>query len=154
MLFRSAEATPLLRAPTEAQDIVADYASLGLTLGRHPLALLRERLAAQGMLTTRLLWSVPSGVYVRLAGLVTCRQRPGSSAGVVFVTIEDEAGTAQVIVRPRLVERYRRPLLNARLLVVTGEIQRNGEILHLIARRLEDMSILLGSLEAVSRDFH
>lgn len=149
-----AEATPLLRAPTEAQDIVADYASLGLTLGRHPLALLRERLAAQGMLTTRLLWSVPSGVYVRLAGLVTCRQRPGSSAGVVFVTIEDEAGTAQVIVRPRLVERYRRPLLNARLLVVTGEIQRNGEILHLIARRLEDMSILLGSLEAVSRDFH
>ncbi len=73
---------------------------------------------------------------------------------MVFVTIEDEAGTAQVVVRPVLVERYRRPLINARLLVVTGEIQRNGEVLHLIARRLEDMSILLGNLETVSRDFH
>ena len=149
-----AEATPLLRRPTEAQDIVADYASLGVTLGRHPLALLRGRLTAQGMVTTRTLRQAPTGVCVRLAGLVTCRQRPGSAAGVVFVTLEDEAGSAQVVVRPTLVERYRRPLLKARLLVVTGEIQRNGEVVHVIARRLEDMSILLGNLEAVSRDFH
>jgi error-prone DNA polymerase len=82
------------------------------------------------------------------------RQRPGSASGVVFVTLEDETGTANVIVWPALVERARRPLLSARLLAVTGEVQREGEVLHLIARRLTDRTPMLGELTVASRDFH
>jgi error-prone DNA polymerase len=149
-----AESISLLRAPTEGQDIIADYASLGLTLGRHPLALLRERLAAMNLRTARQLRDLAHGAQAYTAGLVTCRQCPSSGAGVIFVTLEDETGTSQVVVWSNLAERQRAPLLNARLLAVFGEVQREGEVLHLLARRLEDHSMLLGQLATVSRDFH
>src|SRR5579872_6529211 len=86
------EAQPLLAKPTEGQDIVADYASTGLTLGRHPLSLLRERLAKRRVVTAEQLWSTPNDSHVRVAGLVTQRQRPESANGVTFVTLEDETG--------------------------------------------------------------
>ena len=149
-----AQSMPLLHAPTEGQDIIADYASLGLTLGRHPLALLRQRLAAMNLRTARQLRELTHGARAYTAGLVTCRQCPSSGAGVIFVTLEDETGTSQVVVWPNLAERQRAPLLNARLLAVFGEVQREGEVLHLLARRLEDHSMLLGRLATVSRDFH
>jgi len=148
-----AEPVPELPVPTEGQNIVADYASLGLTLGRHPLALLRPRLTGMGLRSAEQVRLHAHGDPVRIAGLVTCRQCPSSSAGVIFVTLEDETGTTQIIVWPRLAERQRRILTAAGLLAVTGEVQREGEVLHVIAHRLEDHSALLGGLVARSRDF-
>jgi error-prone DNA polymerase len=148
------EALPRLPAPGEGEDIVTDYASLGLTLGRHPLALLRERLQRLKLMPAEALRERPHGSTVRAAGLVTCRQRPDTASGVVFVTLEDETGTVNVVVWRDLVERQRRELLGARLLAVQGTIERDGEVVHLIARRLTDHSRLLGDLLARSRDFH
>ncbi len=148
-----AEAAPLLRPPTEGEDLVADHASLGLSLGRHPLALLRRRLRQLALLEADCLRRRPAGQRVRTAGLVTNRQRPGSASGVVFVTLEDETGATQVVVWPDLAQRQRAVLLRARLLAVEGELQREGEVLHLIAARLEDHSRLLGALFVPSRDF-
>ena len=140
--------------PTEGEDIAADYASLGLTLGRHPLALLRPRLARLRLITTEQLRSVAHGKAARAAGLVTCRQRPDTASGVVFVTLEDETGCVNVVVWRDLVERQRRELLGARLLGVHGVIEREGEVVHLVAQRLVDHSALLGCLTTRSRDFH
>jgi error-prone DNA polymerase len=140
--------------PSEGEDIVADYRSLGLTLGRHPLALLRGTLASKRFFTAEELGSLPHGSRVRAAGLVTCRQRPDTASGVVFVTLEDESGSVNVIVWRDLLERQRRELLGARLLGVAGVLEREGLIVHLIARQLEDYSALLGRLAVPSRDFH
>jgi error-prone DNA polymerase len=98
--------------------------------------------------------ALPHGSAARVAGLVTCRQRPDTASGVVFVTLEDETGNINVVVWSRLVERQRRELLGARLLGVHGTIERDGEVVHLVARRLVDHSALLGPLETASRDFH
>ncbi|MBM3357965.1 MAG: error-prone DNA polymerase [Betaproteobacteria bacterium] len=148
------EALPELSAPTEGEDLVADYASLGLTLARHPLALLRDRLRRMRLATAAELRELPHGDPARAAGIVTCRQRPSTAKGVVFVTLEDETGYVNVVVWRHLVERQRRELLGARLLGVEGEIQRDGEVVHLVARRLTDHTRLLGRLAAKSRDFH
>jgi DNA polymerase III alpha subunit len=151
---RVAEATPLLRAPTEGKDIVADYRALGLTLGRHPLALLRARLGQAGLLSAADLRALPHGARVRAAGLVLVRQRPGSASGVTFVTLEDETGVVNLVVWRNIGERFRRALLDSQLLEAAGEVQREGEVVHLIVARLIDRSALLGALIAPSRDFH
>ncbi|MSQ72100.1 MAG: error-prone DNA polymerase [Betaproteobacteria bacterium] len=148
------ESMPDLAAPSEGEDIVADYASLGLTLGRHPLALLRRQLAQMRFSTADDLLRVSSGRRVRAAGLVTGRQRPDTASGVVFVTLEDETGYVNVIVWRDLTERQRRELLGSRLLGVQGVLERQGKVMHLVAERLEDHSRLLGCLTARSRDFH
>jgi error-prone DNA polymerase len=148
------EGVPGLRAPTEGQNIVADYASLGLTLGRHPLALLRKRLQRMEMLEASALQQCSHGSRIRTAGLVTCRQRPDTASGVVFLTMEDETGCINVVLWRRLVERQGREMLGARLLGVYGVIERDGDVVHLVARRLFDHSALLGPLAAPSRDFH
>jgi error-prone DNA polymerase len=143
-----------MAAPDEGEDIVADYASLGLTLGRHPLALLRPRLQRLGLMPAAAVQVRAHGGRVRAAGLVTCRQRPDTASGVIFVTLEDETGCVNVVVWRDLIERQRRELLGARLLAVDGYVERDGEVVHLIARRLADRSALLGRLLASSRDFH
>ena len=148
------EMPPALIAPSEGEDIVADYASLGLTLGRHPLALLRERLQRQHMLTAAELRELPHGRIARVTGLVTGRQRPGTASGVTFVTLEDETGMVNVIVWHDLAERQRKELLRSNLLTVYGTLERAGEVVHLIAGRLRDQSALLGKLTTRSRDFH
>jgi len=148
------EALPLLRRPSEGQDIVADYRSLGLSLGRHPMALLRQRLGHEGICAARDLWEIDNGGRTSYAGLVINRQRPGSAKGVTFVTLEDETGHANIIVWRKLGENQRRALLGSRLMQVTGRVQRQGEVLHLVAERLEDRSRLLGMLMVKSRDFH
>ena len=137
----------------EGEEIVFDYASLGLTLRSHPLALLREQLTAQRLQTSKDLHGAPDGRLVRACGLVTTRQQPATAKGVVFVTLEDETGTVQVIVWKALRERQRNTLLSARLLAVYGKWQRQGDICHLIAHHLVDMSELLGDLAMTSRDF-
>ncbi len=148
------ERAPVLSPPREGEEIVADYASLGLTLGRHPLALLRRRLEGMRLLKAEDLKSRPHGARARVAGLVTCRQRPDTASGVVFVTLEDETGSMNIVVWRNLVESQRRELLGARLLGVHGVIERDGEVVHLVARHLVDHSALLGPLAARSRDFH
>jgi error-prone DNA polymerase len=149
-----AETPANLPPPTEAENLVADYASTGLTLGRHPLALLRPRLARMRFAATEEIRLLPSGSRVRAAGIVTGRQRPGTASGTVFVTLEDETGCINVIVWRDLTERQRRELLGARLMGVDGVLEREGEVMHLIARRLTDHSALLGELATPSRDFH
>jgi error-prone DNA polymerase len=150
----AAERLPALAPPREGEDIVADYASLGLTLGRHPLALLRSRLQQHKLINAEELQALPHGSAARIAGLVTCRQRPDTASGVIFVTLEDETGNVNVVVWKAVGERQRAELLGARLLAVRGVIERDGEVVHLVARRLEDYSRLLGPLAAASRDFH
>ena len=148
------EGIPLLRAPREGQDIVADYGSTGLTLRRHPLALLRDKLARRGALPTLELWDQPNGKPVITAGLVITRQRPGSAGGVIFVTLEDETGYVNLIVWNSVAVAQRAALLESRLLEVQGKLQREGEVQHVIAQRLTNLSALLGDLTVASRNFH
>jgi error-prone DNA polymerase len=149
-----AEGVPLLTAPTEGKDIVADYRSVGLTLKRHPLALLRERLQRERMVSAAELRELASGLTVRTAGLVIGRQRPHSANGVTFVTLEDETGCINLIVWRSVAEQQRRALLQSRLLQVVGTLQREGDVQHLIVQRLIDRTRLLGQLLVKSRDFH
>ena len=148
------EATPLLSPPEEGQDIVADYASTGLTLGRHPVALLRAQLRRHKYLSATEIAAARHGQLMRTAGLVISRQRPGTATGVVFITLEDETGIINLIVWSSLVESQRREVLSARLLGVRGEVQREGDVIHVIARHLTDHTRLLGRLQTRSRDFH
>ncbi len=150
----ASEGRPLLPTPTEGQGIVADYASLGLTLGRHPLALLRARLAAATLMSASELKGSPHGAKVRTAGIVLMRQRPGTARGVTFLTLEDESGQVNVIVWERVGREQRQALLESRLLEVHGELQHQEGVCHLIAHRLIDRSVLLGELLTRSRDFH
>jgi error-prone DNA polymerase len=132
----------------------ADYASLGLTLGRHPLSMLRRQLAARRCRRSRELAPLAHGTPVRLAGLVTLRQRPETASGVTFVTLEDEDGLFNVVVWKHVAERQRRVLLESRLLQVEGRLESAEGVQHLIAERLQDLSPLLGALDGPgSRDF-
>ena len=157
LLLRDAPVTEerleLPQAP-EGEEIVFDYAALGLTLRRHPVALLRERLNAMRFKSSLALSEMPDGRLVRACGIVTLRQQPGTAKGVVFVSLEDEHGSVQVIVWKSVREPQRKELMNAKLLGVYGTWQREGEVRNLIARRLVDLTHLLGRLVAPSRDFH
>jgi len=150
---RIAEGLPLLRAPSEGQDIAADYRHTGFSLGRHPLALLRARFEAMGLMTLRDVAEHEPGHMVYAAGLVITRQRPSSAAGVVFVTVEDETGYLNLIVWEKVAASYRAELFGAALLGLKGVVQKEGDVLHVIARQLHDYSALLGSLRTRSRDF-
>jgi DNA-directed DNA polymerase III PolC len=147
------EGTPMLRAPREGQDILADYGSTGLTLRRHPLALLRDKLQRRGVVAAQELWDLPDGRAVRTAGLVITRQRPGTG-NVTFITLEDETGYVNLIVWNRIAVEQRAPLLESRLLEVQGKLQREGDVQHVIAARLTNLSALLGDLVVASRNFH
>lgn len=157
-LFEGVEPVPdadvSLPVPTAGEDLLADYASIGTTLGRHPLAMLRGALAKWRCRSSRDLAHIAHGRAVNVTGLVTSRQRPGTASGVTFVTLEDEFGMVNVIVWRDLAERQRKALVGARLLQVQGRFERQGEVCHLIARNLLDMTPLLTGLDVRSRDFH
>ncbi|MGB5511032.1 MAG: error-prone DNA polymerase [Woeseiaceae bacterium] len=148
------EATPLLKKPTEGQDIVADYQSIGLTLERHPMCLLRGHMDRYRYVTAKRLASLDNGQKLNVAGLVITKQRPGTASGVTFVTLEDETGQINLIIWKQVAEEYRAALLNARLLGITGELQIEGKVIHVIARQLFDHTDMLGDLCTRSRDFH
>ena len=148
------ERQPDLFPLSEGQGIVADYASLGLTLGRHPLALLRAGLTRRRLVTADELRTFPHGRLARAAGLVINRQRPGTAGGVTFLTLEDETGQVNVVVWRDLAERQRKELLGSQLLAVYGVLEQQGGVAHLIAGRLVDLTPLLGKLVTHSRDFH
>ncbi len=136
--------------PGEA--VIEDYARLRLSLRAHPLALLRERLARRRIVTARDLWSIPPGRRVAVAGLVLVRQRPGSAKGVVFATLEDETGFANLILWPAVFARWRTTLLVARLLGAVGRLQREGRVIHLVVERLADLTAELARLRGEAFD--
>ena len=158
-LFAAAEAAgrpPTPEAPQEApaplpemrlgEHVIEDYVSLRLSLKAHPLALLRATMARLGVAPASLLKEMPHGAKIHVAGLVLVRQRPGTAKGVIFVTLEDEGGIANIVVWPDVFERTRRSLLAARLLAVKGEVQREGMVIHVVARELIDMTEYLDRL--------
>jgi len=148
----------VMPAAAEGEEVINDYAAVGLTLRAHPLLLLRPQLSNLKLMSAAHLHALPSGCLVRAAGIVTMRQRPGTAKGVTFVTLEDETGTVNVIVWKALAERQRIELLHARLLAVHGTWQRDassgGQVCHLIAGFLRDLTPLLGGLATQSREFH
>ncbi|WP_235533555.1 MULTISPECIES: error-prone DNA polymerase [unclassified Roseateles] len=143
-----------LPAAAEGEEVLWDYAATGLTLRRHPLALLRPRLAKQGLLSAAQLDKVKSGRRAKACGIVTGRQKPQTAKGTIFVTLEDETGNVQVIVWPKVYEEHRRTILGARLLAVEGVWQRgDGDVRHLLAHGFTNLNPLLGRLPTESRDF-
>ncbi|MET3140033.1 error-prone DNA polymerase [Undibacterium sp. GrIS 1.2] len=143
-----------LKEPSEAQSIVADYRHTGLTLGRHPLSLLRDQLTSMRLMSSAVLNGYEDGRLARGCGIVTVRQRPQTAKGVVFVTLEDEDGTVNVICWPDLVEKQRTILLGATMLGVYGKWQNQNNVRHLVAMYLVDLSPMIASLAVASRDFH
>jgi len=152
------ESALLFPAAAEGEEVRFDYAALGLTLRSHPLSLLRHQLSKSWLMTAAQLHALPHGRLVRACGLVTLRQSPGTAKGVTFVTLEDETGTVNVIVWKALKEHQRSELLHAQLLAVHGTWQRDessgGQVCHLVAGFLRDLTPLLGELATSSRDFH
>ncbi len=131
------------------REVVEDYRSVGLSLRAHPVSFMRAELAAERMVTCAELRQMRDGRSVTVSGIVLIRQRPGSASGVLFITIEDETGTANLIVWPSLFERQRRLILSASMVACTGQLQREGEVIHVIAERFSDLS---GRLRALGQD--
>lgn len=147
------EQQPQLDAPELGQALLADYRQLGLSLRDHPLSLLRDYLQQRRLLSAKQVGECAPGQIIRAAGMVLTRQRPGQGKAV-FVTLEDETGTLNLLIWAALAERQRKVLLGSRLLGVVAEVQRAEGVQHLICRHLEDHSDLLGQLQIKSRDFH
>jgi error-prone DNA polymerase len=151
---RSGEAVPrqepevVLPVAPIGEEVVDDYSALRLSLKAHPVALLRQGLAVDGHQPCAALDTLGDGRRIRLAGLVLVRQRPGTAKGVIFITLEDETGVANLVVWPDQFERFRRIVLNAKLLGVTGRVQRQGRVIHMVAEKLENLTERLASLTA------
>jgi error-prone DNA polymerase len=135
-----------LKPARAGREVVDDYAALGFSLKAHPVVFLRESLDRRGVLRAMDLARVKDGRRVRIAGLVLVRQRPGSAKGVMFITLEDETGAANLIVWPSLLERFRRVVFTAGMMGVAGRLQREGEVIHVIAERLVDLSAALAKV--------
>jgi error-prone DNA polymerase len=150
---------PLILAPlSEGEEIFADYTRLGIPMGRHPLALLRDHLSQFRVEPATTLREYPNGRLARASGIVTHRQRPETAKGTVFVTLEDETGAINVIVWPTTVEQYRKEVMQSQLMTVYGTWQSNtntgdGKVMSLLAQRIVDHSSLLGNLLTTSRNF-
>ncbi len=149
--------------PTEGENTTADYQYLGLTLGMHPVELLRTDMEFQKCITNCDLYRIRRGQIVEVVGLITCRQRPGSGAGVVFLTLEDETGNSNVVVWSSVLERFRATILQSQLVRVKGTLDREGDVVHIILGYVEDMTHKLATISSRSekqprvvhsRDFH
>ncbi len=151
-----AHSVPLPTMPASA-EVTADYATTGLSLRPHPVSFVRHRLNRWNVMPARAIQDAdrfPDGHRVNVAGLVLVRQRPGTASGVVFVTLEDETGIVNLILWSRVYERYRRAARHATLLQADGIVQRQGQVIHMLAKRLTDRTSLLSGLSQASRDFH
>ena len=151
-LPNEAVAAALLPAMPLGEHVVEDYATAGLTLKRHPLAFLRAELGREGLVRACELMTLPVDRRVAIAGLVLIRQRPGSANGVVFVTIEDETGIANLILWPNVLERFRRTALGATLLYCRGRLQREETVIHIVAEELRDLTPRLNTLRGRTGD--
>ncbi len=135
------------------EEVLADYRTVGLSLRGHPMKFLRPALERLRAVRCEQLAMLASGRYVRVAGVVLVRQRPGTAKGITFVTLEDETGVANLIIRPDVWQRFRRAAKNAAALLAHGRLERHGEVIHVLVARLEDVAELSGVLPAKSRDF-
>src|SRR5690606_17417599 len=142
----SREPEVLLPTMPPGEQVIHDYRHLALSLKAHPVSFLRRRLAGQAIVPASSLASVASGRQVAVAGLVLVRQRPGSAGGVIFLTLEDETGIANIILWPKLFERFRAAVMGGRLLQVMGPVQNEAGVVHVVARRIEDLSPWLADL--------
>jgi error-prone DNA polymerase len=149
-----AEATPLLPVPSEGQNILADYRSIGLTLRRHPLALLRDRCLRRHIMSAAQLKEIAHDTTVRTAGLVLARQSPQTAKDTTFMTLEDETGQINLIVWSNVAQRYRQPFLSAYLLEVTGRLQHQSGVMHVVVEAMLDRSSWVGDLQIKARNFH
>ena len=131
---------------TAGSEVVEDYGHVGLTLRRHPVAFLRDDLAARRMVTCTEAMDARDGRWLEAAGLVLVRQRPGSAKGVMFITLEDETGIANLVVWPQVFKKFRRIVMGASMIAVRGRIQREGEVVHLVAHRIVDLSAELATV--------
>lgn len=144
----------ILEAPSVAEDVLADYSATGLTLRSHPMLLLRDRPPFDRCKRQSDLVNVPHRGFVRIAGLVTCRQRPGTASGVLFLTLEDETGNSNIVVWPRVQENFRQALMTGRLLLIKGTLETRDNVTHVIAGALYDYTAELAGLGVKSRNFH
>jgi error-prone DNA polymerase len=135
------------------QEVMIDYATGGLSLKSHPVVLIRHELDRRRIITAKELSKLDRG-WVRVAGLVLIRQRPGTASGIVFETLEDETGVVNLIVRPDIYEKYRPAARHAGLLECHGYVERQGQVIHIMAKRMYDLSGLLAGYQLSSRDFH
>jgi error-prone DNA polymerase len=136
------------------QEVMTDYSTIGLSLKKHPVALIREELKAKNVITSSELLERPHGKWTKVAGLVLIRQRPGTASGIVFVTLEDETGIVNLIVRPDIYEKYRLAARHAGLLQAEGYVERQGQVIHIMVKRMFDLSSMLAGYQLRSRDFH
>ncbi|WP_299689108.1 error-prone DNA polymerase [Hydrocarboniphaga sp.] len=153
-LARAAEPEFDLRPPTPGEDVLNDYRNIGLSLRQHPLSLFRDRLAARKVSTAKSLRETADKSKIRVAGMVMFRQRPPAAKGVMFMTIEDETGSVNLILRPRYIENNREVVLGSRLMIVAGEVQRSGSIVHVMAEKIVDITGWFSDIPHQSRDFH
>ena len=137
------------------REVRTDYATAGLSLKKHPVALVRSVLSQRDVITAADLQNTPNGHWVRVAGLVLIRQRPGTASGIVFETLEDETGSMNLIIRPDVYDRYRVASRHAALAQADGWVERQGQVVHVMVKRIHDLSALLEEgFELRSRDFH
>jgi error-prone DNA polymerase len=148
-----AEPEVALTPMTPGRSVVEDYRSFGLSLRAHPVSFLRAGLAARGMIACGDLARMRDGRRAVVPGLILVRQRPGSAKGIMFITLEDETGIANIVVWPSVFEANRALILSARMLAVRGRVQREGEVIHVLADKLDDLSPLLAGLGRVEDDF-
>src|SRR5690606_34852239 len=149
----------LTKPPSLEKEVVEDYRTQGLTLRTHPMALLRDEYPFNRCKKHNELAELGHGRFVRIAGLVTGRQRPGTANGTLFLTLEDETGNTSVVVWKGTQENFRQPLLTARLLLIKGVVEMNNDnvshpVIHVVAGQLHDYSARLDKLALRSRDFH
>ncbi len=138
---------------SQGEEIIADYGTGGLSLKGHPMALVREELTRLGIRPCQDLKSLPHGRFIRTAGIVLFRQRPSTAKGIVFMTLEDETGIANLIVRPTIWERDFKPARLATLMLASGRIEKHGEVIHVLVSKIEDLSRIVSGLATKSRDF-
>jgi error-prone DNA polymerase len=157
-VFKGQQSASEFEAPVElpklslSEHVVQDYMSTSLSLKAHPVSFVRSELAAKRAVPTADLSKFRDGNFVRVAGLVLVRQRPGTAGGVCFITIEDESGVANLVVFQSLFEKFRKEILRSRLLMVEGKLQIEGEVIHVVVRRCYDMSPLLRQLNQKDED--
>ena len=136
------------------QEVITDYRTAGLSLKGHPVSLIRGVLTSMKVISARMLADMPNGRWVKVAGIVLIRQRPATASGIVFVTLEDETGVTNLIVRPHVYDRYRHAARHAVMIQADGYVERQGQVIHVMAMRLHDLTSLLQGCETKSRDFH
>jgi error-prone DNA polymerase len=151
-LLRDASPYAPLKRMTTTKRMVADYPGTGLTIGRHPMLYRREELRRSGVLSAKELWNVRDGMFVRIAGCVIARQRPGTAMGFIFLSMEDETGIANVIVAPNIYEQHRSIVTRSKFIRAEGQLQNQEGVIHVKAVRLIPLSE--EGLEVRSHDFH